>query len=71
MWGEYADDSSVETKIWPRAAAAAERLWTNSNSNVKQAETRFYRQRERLVSRGINAEAVIPRWCYQNEGECS
>ncbi|XP_008200272.1 beta-N-acetylglucosaminidase NAG2 isoform X2 [Tribolium castaneum] len=70
MWGEYVDDSSVESRVWPRAAAAAERLWTNPSDYVKQTERRFYRHRERLVARGIHAEALVPRWCYQNEGEC-
>jgi hexosaminidase len=70
MWGEYVDDSSVESRVWPRAAAVAERLWTNPTTSDTEAEQRFYRHRERLVSRGIKAEALIPRWCYQNEGEC-
>ncbi|RZC38328.1 beta-N-acetylglucosaminidase NAG2, partial [Asbolus verrucosus] len=70
MWGEYVDETSVESRTWPRAAAAAERLWTDSSISVNVAAKRFYRHRERLVSRGINAEALIPRWCYQNEGQC-
>jgi hexosaminidase len=27
MWGELADKTNFEGKIWPRASAAAERLW--------------------------------------------
>lgn len=70
MWGELVDGSSVDAKVWPRTAAAAERLWSNPNTDSLQATKRFLRHRERLVSRGINADAVVPRWCYQNEGEC-
>nr|QHB49806.1 beta-N-acetylglucosaminidase 2 [Lasioderma serricorne] len=70
MWGEYVDGGGLDLKIWPRAAAAAERLWSNPTSNAGKAEIRFYRHRERLIARGIKADAVSPRWCYQNEGEC-
>lgn len=70
MWGEYADDVSVESKTWPRAAAMGERLWTDPNTSAEKSIPRFYRHRERLVSRGISAEALVPKWCYQNEGKC-
>ncbi|XP_028791124.1 beta-hexosaminidase 1 [Neltuma alba] len=32
MWGETADASDVQQTIWPRAAAAAERLWSQRDS---------------------------------------
>ncbi|KAL3275102.1 hypothetical protein HHI36_019873 [Cryptolaemus montrouzieri] len=70
MWGEYVDDNAVISRTWPRAAAAAERLWSNSQLRSHQVQARFYRHRERLVTRGIFADAVIPKWCYYNEGQC-
>ncbi|XP_058121691.1 chitooligosaccharidolytic beta-N-acetylglucosaminidase [Anopheles coustani] len=70
VWTEYIDEHSVEGRIWPRAAAAAERLWSNPASKASDAEPRFFRHRNRLISRGLNPEAVAPKWCEQNEYEC-
>ncbi|KAK5642308.1 hypothetical protein RI129_008475 [Pyrocoelia pectoralis] len=71
MWGELVDEHDIDNRIWPRAAAAAERLWSNPDDGTASAESRFYRHRERLVTRGIKPEALAPRWCVQNEGECA
>lgn len=71
MWGELVDENSLDSKVWPRSAAVAERLWSDPPPDTASAEVRFYRHRERLVTRGIHAEAVTPRWCLQNEGECN
>ncbi|KAL8166224.1 hypothetical protein V2J09_007723 [Rumex salicifolius] len=35
MWGEHIDGSDIEQTIWPRAAAAAERLWTSYDKLAK------------------------------------
>lgn len=70
MWSELVDNQSLDAKVWPRTAAMAERLWADPETRSSSAEARFYRHRQRLVTRGIRAEAVAPMYCYQNEGEC-
>lgn len=60
----------LEPRIWPRAGAAAERLWSNPKTKALEVEYRFFRYRDRLISRGIKPDAVIPKWCVLNEGEC-
>lgn len=70
MWGEYVDENSIDGRIWPRTAAVAERLWSDPNLDTSVVEPRFYRHRDRLVSKKIAADGLAPRWCFQNEGQC-
>lgn len=70
MWSEYVDEHSIEVKIFPRLNAVAERLWTNPPTDLKTAESRFNRQRERIIARGIQTDAILPEYCTTFEGEC-
>jgi hexosaminidase len=70
MWSEYVDEHSIEMKIFPRLNAAAERLWTNPSMDAKYAESRFNRQRERIIAKKIRADATTPEYCSIFEGEC-
>lgn len=89
LWAEQVDEVSLDTRLWPRVAALAERLWTDPHSdridsnteNVNSAEsqgdtvnedvyTRLVTQRQRLIKRGLEAEAMWPQWCVQNPGMC-
>ncbi|XP_017890303.1 chitooligosaccharidolytic beta-N-acetylglucosaminidase [Ceratina calcarata] len=70
LWTEQADSASVDAKIWPRAAALGERLWSEPSSTWIHAEQRMLKHRERLVKGGIAAESLEPEWCSQNQGYC-
>ncbi|KAL1129414.1 hypothetical protein AAG570_013941 [Ranatra chinensis] len=72
MWGELVDGRGLDGRVWPRAAAVGERLWTDpppSSSTTLPLE-RLMDHRARLVTRGLDPEAIAPQWCYQNEGLC-
>jgi hexosaminidase len=63
MWGETADTSDVLQTIWPRAAAAAERLWSQLEAiSAQDLETtvlsRLHYFRCLLNHRGIAAAPV-------------
>ena len=56
MWGEYIDGSQLLNTAWPRAAAAAERLWSPRHFNqTAEARPRLARFRCLLETRGIPA----------------
>ncbi|CAH1984734.1 unnamed protein product [Acanthoscelides obtectus] len=71
LWTEQADSASVDSRLWPRAAALAEAVWTSpANPSWEAAEQRFLAHRERLVELGIGADAIEPEWCLQHEENC-
>lgn len=58
MWGEHIDASDIQQTIWPRAAAAAERLWTPYEKlarDPRQVAKRLSHFRCLLNQRGIAA----------------
>ncbi|KAK2637538.1 hypothetical protein Ddye_032330 [Dipteronia dyeriana] len=70
MWGETADASNVQQTIWPRAAAAAERLWSRreaiSTGNITlTALPRFHYFRCLLNRRGVQAAPVTNFYARQ------
>ncbi|XP_028170294.1 chitooligosaccharidolytic beta-N-acetylglucosaminidase [Ostrinia furnacalis] len=70
MWSEYVDKEVLDTRIWPRAAAVAERLWADPMSTASAAEPRLQRFRSRLQARGLRPDAMSPAWCEQHDGRC-
>ncbi|XP_046396530.1 chitooligosaccharidolytic beta-N-acetylglucosaminidase [Ischnura elegans] len=70
LWSEQVDGASLDSKIWPRAAAMGERLWSDPDEGWKEAEHRMLRHRERLVERGVGADSLEPLWCLHNQGSC-
>ncbi len=44
MWSEYVSSENIDSRIWPRTAAIAERLW--SPQNVSDTESMYRRSQE-------------------------
>lgn len=68
MWSEQTDSWDLDFKLWPRAAAAAEVLWSGPREDGSvwdsDATWRLGQWRERLVvDKGIGASPVTMSWC--------
>ncbi|GAB2277138.1 Beta-hexosaminidase 3 [Dionaea muscipula] len=75
MWGEHIDGSDIQQTIWPRAAAAAERLWTPYSKlakNPREVTNRLAHFRCLLNQRGIAAAplAGLGRATPDDPGSC-
>jgi hexosaminidase len=64
--------------VWPRAAAAAEVLWsgakdpaTGGNRSQVEAAPRLSEMRERLVARRVGAEPIQMIFCLMEGDQCS
>jgi hexosaminidase len=67
QWGEQVDAANIESRMWPRAAAVAERLWSaQSVTDVDAAAQRLSDQRCAMVRRGIGAGPIRPGDTYGN-----
>ncbi|KAJ8686693.1 hypothetical protein QAD02_022487 [Eretmocerus hayati] len=74
IWGEQVGQASLGPRLWPRASALAERLWSDPLSSTfmtnEHVYTRLSGHVELLRARGIATEAMWPHWCTQNPGKC-
>jgi hexosaminidase len=70
LWCEQTDSITLDFKLWPRVAAAAEVLWKGAMSVDESVTRRLAEMRQRLVLHGIKADMVQMEWCLQNEGGC-
>lgn len=71
IWGEFVDATNVLSRLWPRASAVAERLWSDSlqTRDVDTARHRLDQQRCRMLRRGIPAAPILNGYCGEWEVE--
>ncbi|KAF2175391.1 glycoside hydrolase family 20 protein [Zopfia rhizophila CBS 207.26] len=75
LWSEQVDDVVISNKMWPRAAALAELVWSGNrdsegNKRTTELTQRILNFREYLVANGIMAAPLMPKFCLQHPHEC-
>ncbi|XP_024588539.1 beta-hexosaminidase subunit beta isoform X2 [Neophocaena asiaeorientalis asiaeorientalis] len=64
LWGEYVDATNLTPRLWPRASAVGERLWSHKDvRGLEDAYRRLTIHRCRMLRRGIAAEPVFTGYC--------
>ncbi|CEF59901.1 Glycoside hydrolase, catalytic domain and Glycoside hydrolase family 20, catalytic core domain and Glycoside hydrolase, superfamily domain and Beta-hexosaminidase family-containing protein [Strongyloides ratti] len=66
MWGEYIDQTNIESTSWPRGSAVAEKLWSSQNesNNADNEIRRFREHRCRMLTRGYQVSPTDgPDFC--------
>ena len=78
LWSEQADGSVLDGRLWPRAAAMAEVLWSGNREGgvtgkkrSAEATDRLNEWRHRMVARGVAAEPIQPLWCAYHPTMCN
>jgi hexosaminidase len=61
QWTEVADKTNIETRLWPRAAAVAEKLWASTSYDAEDLYRRLFALSEQLDERGIQHIADYQR----------
>lgn len=65
MWSEQVSDLDIMSRIWPRASAVAERLWSPANvTDAGLAAQRLGRHRCVLSSRGLSVGTIWSSYCH-------
>ncbi|XP_038602311.1 beta-hexosaminidase subunit alpha isoform X1 [Tachyglossus aculeatus] len=66
MWGEYVDATNLTPRLWPRAGAVAERLWSSKDvTDIQSAYLRLADFRCELLRRGVQAQPLYTGFCKQ------
>ncbi|KAJ5114497.1 hypothetical protein NUU61_000256 [Penicillium alfredii] len=75
LWSEQVDDVTISSEFWPRAAALGERVWSGNRDASGRKRTNMLTQRllnfrEYLVANGVQATALVSKYCLQHPHAC-
>jgi hexosaminidase len=70
MWSEFASSEIIDSRIWPRTAPIAERLW--SPQDVRDVDSMYARMAvvsDKLVGYGLTHQSITRRMLQRMSGE--
>lgn len=69
IWAEFVDATNLLSRVWPRASAVAEKLWSRAEDtkNADNARKRLDVHRCLMVRRGIPAAPILNGYCGDYE----
>lgn len=71
IWAWTLNAAGLDARVWPRAAAFAERMWSDRPEGATRVvHARLDVHRSRLVARGIQAAPIWSMWCTHNAFTC-
>ncbi|XP_049876897.1 probable beta-hexosaminidase fdl [Pectinophora gossypiella] len=71
VWSSTLSAGGLDARLWPRAAAFAERLWSDRPEGAtRPVHVRLDVHRGRLVARGIRAAPIWSMWCSHHTYTC-
>lgn len=71
VWSSMLSEGGLMARVWPRAAALAERLWTDRPEGAtRPVHARIDIHRSRLIARGMQSSPIWSMWCTQNTLTC-
>nr|GFA42634.1 beta-hexosaminidase 2-like [Tanacetum cinerariifolium] len=74
LWSEQANGNVLDSRIWHRASAMGEVLWSGNRDETGKKRScdttdRLNEWIHRMVSRGVKAEPIQPLWCVRNHDQ--
>lgn len=70
LWGEVSNEETLDTGLWMRASAFAERVWSEQKSKTSDIITRLVAVAKELNKLGVATSPLVSEYCEWHADEC-